>query len=380
MQTCPPLGSVRTGSLIASTIWLCACGWGGAVPILLDTAEVDPADRMESLFEAFSLATMPCHVSISDPTGAGFAQVGLATFGPAEIFQMHGTGLQLRRTERQVQTVDYPPLVALAVQQGGPSYFAQDGRSDVIAPGQAMMVDLTLPYEFHWDAVGGSAAFQAPYDDFELPFDVIRRAAGRLAASSLCGVVTDHLMRLARDADALSSDPGAAALGVSTIQMIRALLTSAAGDDRRARDAKAEALLSCILAYTRQHLTERDLTPMRIAREHNISVRQLYTICSKSDIRLAEWIIEQRLEGARRDLADPTWRFRTIGTTATRWGFIDATHFGRRFRAAYGMSPRDFKHEHLLLVDDRTAKSNRKTSAPLKVKLARQLSKVCKIC
>jgi AraC-like DNA-binding protein len=334
------------------------------VPILLDTSEVNPEDRVESLYEAFGLATMPCHVSISDPAGDGYAQVELATFGTTEIFQMHGTGLKLRRTERHVQTFDYPPLVALAVQQKSPGYFDQGGRSTVVSAGQAMMVDLSLPYDFHWDGIGGSTAFQAPYDEFGVPFEVIRKAAGRLAASPLLPIVTDHILRISRNADSLSSDLGAPAIGTATIQMLRALITSAAGDDLRARDARAEALLSCILAYVRQHLTERDLTPTRIAQANNISLRQMYTICSRADIRLAEWIIEQRLAGAKYELADPTWRFRTIATTAIRWGFIDATHFGRRFRAAYGISPREFKHESLLRVEQ-TSRSRLENPAGL---------------
>jgi AraC-like DNA-binding protein len=99
-------------------------------------------------------------------------------------------------------------------------------------------------------------------------------------------------------------------MGVSTIQMVRALVTSAAGDDRRARDARGEALVPCILAYARQHLSERDLTPARIAQVHNISVRHLYTVCAAANVCIAEWIIEQRLAGARQDLLDQRYRLR----------------------------------------------------------------------
>jgi AraC-like DNA-binding protein len=320
------------------------------VPILLNTNDVDPSERMDSVYEAFGLATMPCHVSISDPTGEGYAHIELATFGSAEIFQMHGTGLQLKRTARQVKNFDYPPLVALAVQRRTPAVFSQGGRRTVVERGHPMMVDLSIPYEFAWAGVGASAAFQAPYDDFGLSFDRIQTAAGHLEASPLCGVVTDHVQRLAQDADALSADAGATALGVATIQMIKALITSAGGDDHCARDARAEALLPCILAYTRQHLTERNLTPMRIAQAHNISLRHLYTVCSSADIRIAEWILEQRLAGARRELENPVNHARKISDTATRWGFIDATHFGRRFRGAYGLTPSEFKQYSLELL------------------------------
>jgi AraC-like DNA-binding protein len=33
----------------------------------------------------------------------------------------------------------------------------------------------------------------------------------------------------------------------------------------------------------------------------------------------------------------------TIASVARRWGFTDATHFGRAFKEAYRMSPRDWR-------------------------------------
>jgi AraC-like DNA-binding protein len=57
---------------------------------------------------------------------------------------------------------------------------------------------------------------------------------------------------------------------------------------------------------------------------------------------LSQWIITARLEGARRELARPGSRPGTVAATAHRWGFADSTHFSRRFRAAYGTSPRNW--------------------------------------
>lgn len=34
---------------------------------------------------------------------------------------------------------------------------------------------------------------------------------------------------------------------------------------------------------------------------------------------------------------------RTIAAVANRWGFMSATHFSRVFRAAYGMSPSEWR-------------------------------------
>ncbi|WP_213761632.1 helix-turn-helix domain-containing protein [Caballeronia sp. dw_19] len=46
--------------------------------------------------------------------------------------------------------------------------------------------------------------------------------------------------------------------------------------------------------------------------------------------------------GCRDDLASPIWASLSIERIAYRNGFDHPAHFSRRFRAASGMSPRDF--------------------------------------
>jgi hypothetical protein len=42
-----------------------------------------------------------------------------------------------------------------------------------------------------------------------------------------------------------------------------------------------------------------------LARAHHISVRQLYKLWSGNQLTLTQWIISQRLDGARRDIEGP---------------------------------------------------------------------------
>ena len=60
-----------------------------------------------------------------------------------------------------------------------------------------------------------------------------------------------------------------------------------------------DSLLLRVQTYIRAHLNEPGLTPERIAAEHHISVRELYKTFAAADLRLEQWIIGLRLEGAR---------------------------------------------------------------------------------
>ncbi len=311
--------------------------------LLLDTATVPREARVDAFRAAMGEASVPCRIDHEDPVGGVRAHMHLWQFGPANLFTADSTGFRLLRTPRHVR-MEGTPVVALAVQARGIGRFTQFETDQVVRSGGLMLSDLTGPYSFSWTGWGGSRAFQVPYEHLGLPVDVVRRAGPQLAASPLYGLVHAHLTRLADRAEELSRDPGAAALGRGTTELVRALLVSAAGDARLRPAVRAETLVTRVLAYAREHLTEPDLTPQRIARAHNVSVRLLYRACADAGLSLEQWIIEQRLEDARGVLGAPTGRRRPIESVARAVGFADPSHFARRFRAAYAMSPRDWQN------------------------------------
>jgi AraC-like DNA-binding protein len=309
---------------------------------LLDTADLLPEHRVDAFRAAFDQASVPCRIEHLGPDSRVHSRMHLWHFGQANLFTTDASGFRLVRTARHLRR-ESPPVVALAVQTSGVGRFRQFDAESVVPPGQLMLSDLTAPYEFSWVDTGGSRAFQIPYGRLALPQDVVRAAAPRLAGSPLHDLVRDHLVRLAADADRLAADPGATPLGTATIDLVRALLVSAADDEGLTRQVRAETLLSRVLTWTRRHLTEPDLSPERIAAVHNVSVRQLYKACAAEGVSLEQWIIAERLELARTELRSAAGRRRPIAATAHGCGFPDPSHFARRFRQAFGVSPREWQ-------------------------------------
>ncbi|SOE01517.1 helix-turn-helix domain-containing protein [Blastococcus haudaquaticus] len=311
--------------------------------LLLDTAAVPRAERVDAFRAAMGEASVPCRIDHEDPSGGVRARMHLWEFGSANLFTADSTGFRLLRTSRHLR-MEATPVVALAFQASGVGRFSQFDAESAVRDDSLMLSDLTGPYAFSWGGWGGSRAFQIPYEHLALPVDVVRRAGPRLRASPLHGLVRAHLQRLADRAEQLSLDPGAASLGRATTELVRALLVSAAGDVAIRPQVRAETLVSRVLVYAQQHLAEPDLTPERIARAHNVSVRLLYRSCAEAGLSLEQWIIGRRLEEARALLAAPAGRQRAIASVAQACGFSDPSHFARRFRAAFGLSPRDWQH------------------------------------
>ncbi|TDC12514.1 AraC family transcriptional regulator [Streptomyces sp. 8K308] len=132
-------------------------------------------------------------------------------------------------------------------------------------------------------------------------------------------------------------------------------------------ETRTRTLALRIQSFVRQRLQDSDLTPPMIAAAHHISLGHLHRVFQTlgHGSTLAAWIRDQRLAGARADLADPAQRTTPIHQVAARWGIPDPALFSRAFRTAYGTSPRDYRHH---ILGDTTARHRPRpteTRAPL---------------
>ncbi|MEU4691584.1 helix-turn-helix domain-containing protein [Actinoplanes sp. NPDC023714] len=304
---------------------------------VLDTAALPAGDRVEAVHTAMMYASAPCHVIHEDPEAPVHARMGLWDLGDATVFTHRSSGIRLLRTAKLARQ-DAMPVIALSVQQRATGRLTQNG-SRTCAPGELLGVDLSAAYDYSWSGNGAAGCVQIPLDRLNLPIDVIRSALGGLRSSPLHRMVTSHIAELSRDPDRITGDQSAAAVAAASIDLCRALLASAARTGRHTREAMAETLLTRIRTCVRQNLADPDLSPARIAAACNVSLRHLYKICAEADLSLEQWIISERLQGARHDLMSPGSAGRPIAAVARAWGFRDPTHFTRRFRARYGMTP-----------------------------------------
>jgi AraC-like DNA-binding protein len=175
-----------------------------------------------------------------------------------------------------------------------------------------------------------------------VPPNLATPALQHLGNSPLAPLFTHHVAEVRRVAGHING-PAAASLGTATLALARALVASVSTDDRLAREASEDILLQRVKAYVRSHLANGDLAPHTIAAATHVSVRQLYKTCANADLHLEQWIITERLAGAHEDLARTSSPALPVAVIAHRWGFTNASHFARRFRAAYGLSPREWQ-------------------------------------
>ncbi|WP_280255995.1 helix-turn-helix domain-containing protein [Nocardia abscessus] len=310
--------------------------------VVFDTDTIAPHERVDAVSAAMQRASAPSLVVLDGPDERVHARFDVWQFGDASIFRARTSGIQLIRTPKQVRSSP-APMLAVAVQQAGDGHYAQGGVQRVVRPGELHVMDLNAPYDFSRHGDGVSTCLHVPLDQLGLPADLISQAATRVQDSPHYRLVAGHIVQLTADADALSADPAAALSGCASIELIRGLLLSAGSDDGNGPVVPTDILPARIRAYVRRNLADPGLGAEQIAKAHNMSVRQLYKVCAHAEYSLEQWIIGQRLEQVRGDLARPDQKHRTIAMIARRWGFRDPSHFARRFRAAYGLSPREWR-------------------------------------
>ncbi|MEU5880082.1 helix-turn-helix domain-containing protein [Spirillospora sp. NPDC047279] len=265
-------------------------------------------------------------------------------FGPMTMFATQGTGIEVRRSTRQVRR-DPVNTVSVTTQSRGSGAFAWNDHRQYIRPGTLVMANKTAGYDYGWSGMGYAVAFMVDADHLGVPEHLVRAAIPLLSTSPVAPLLLHHVRALHRDADRLGTEPGADALAAATLELTRALIGSVTAAPPR-HAVEDTTLLTRILAYARTHLIEPDLTPHRIAHAHHISVRTLYRICENGGLSLEQWIIRRRLEGARQDLAAPQHAHRTIESIARSWGFTNPAHFSRRFRQFFGVTPGQWRRGH----------------------------------
>ncbi len=106
--------------------------------------------------------------------------------------------------------------------------------------------------------------------------------------------------------------------------------TGAPADPAAAR----RSLLLTVCAWIDANLGEPGLDPAAIARANHISVRYLHRLFHDQGTSVARWVRERRLDNCRRDLEDPALAQRGVQAIARRWGFDDAAHFSKIFKAS----------------------------------------------
>jgi AraC-like DNA-binding protein len=264
-----------------------------------------------------------------------------------QLSQVTATPQVVRRTAAKIARASEDYFL-VSIQTQGEGLILQDGRAARLMPGDFALYDSTRPYELRFDV---------PFQQYvlRLPGPSLRTAlrdTQALTASTVCGQRgAGHLMigmiqTLATDIRTLAP-ASAHAVAESVTQILIAGLS--------ALPAARQPPVSQLTAYHREQikafvvskLRDPGLTVASIAAALRLSTSTLHRAWLGQPCSIAEWMWAQRLDAARADLCNPNLAARSVSEIAFSWGFNDAAHFSRAFRARFACAARDMRALHL---------------------------------
>ena len=234
----------------------------------------------------------------------------------------------------------------LSLMLAGTGMLIQDDREAVLQAGDLAVYDTDRPYSLVFDDDFRTMVVMFPKHLISLPSDMIGQlTAVRISGQGgLGGMVVPYLTQLAGNLDQLAGTTGAR-LAHSALDLVTTVFTRELGLDEVSADPH-RALVQRIRSYIDRNLASTDLGPATIASAHFISTRHLHGLFQEQGVTVSTWIRTRRLEQCRRDLLDPMLADRPVAAIAARWGFVDAAHFSRAFKTAFGISPSEYRAAH----------------------------------
>ncbi|GAA2214591.1 helix-turn-helix domain-containing protein [Nonomuraea monospora] len=308
---------------------------------LARTDDVPRAERRDFWRGVVSDAFVP--LAASFPAGDSFrGRLRGGTLGPLGIFDVDTDAHAAHRTKRLISShpADYYKLGLLV---RGTGVLSQDGRQALLRPGDFAVYDTGRPYTLAFDAPARLLVLIFPRPMLALPPGSVERitATPVSGTTGLGALIGPFLLQMGNNLDELE-ERGGVRLAANVLD----LLTTALADRLGAR--APDPLFLRITTHIEARLGDPCLDPARIAAAHHISTRYLHKLFRNEGTSVSVWIRERRLRHCRRDLLDPLLRDRGVSAIAARWGLLNAAHFSRLFKAAYGLTPRECRETHRL--------------------------------
>lgn len=271
----------------------------------------------------------------------------LLDLGPVSITDVACDPVRVARTPRLIKRnpVDFYHLLVAR----GPSWVDQGGRLTRLHPGDAVLLDATRP----WTITAGSFAQHVVVNMLhadvhrELRVDRCMLGVPLPAENPTLRVLTALITELGRSAPALPLDT-LAELGHMTGELLVSTLRLAEHNRGEFADPRLSPRpqLLRMRDFVRRHLADPDLSPRTLAEAFDVSRRYVYAVFAEGGLSPSQFIRDTRMAEARRLLADPRHRHRSIAAIAHSVGMGNPSAFARTFRRQHDTTPQQYRRSN----------------------------------
>jgi AraC-like DNA-binding protein len=312
------------------------------VKTVFSTSSVHPRDRFD-YWHSLACKEIVGHDSVPENRAKFQAEINAAKFGNLDLVEFSNSPMQVSHTRAHVERTS-PDTVFLCYQLSGSILIVQNAREVNLDAGSLMLLEPRLPYDARFSRNSKTLLIKAPRREIHARIGGNRELIGRhvtaeLADDDLALSIAAKLPSLAGRTASITAEM----VGNHVLDLIGLSIARTIGSATVRLSNPKALLLGQIRSVVEARLTDPDLDGQKVADIVGISVRYANALLAKQDSSLHRFILSRRLSRCRAAFEDPNQIYRTIAETAQGWGFSDMTHFGRCFKAAYGVSPREYQ-------------------------------------
>lgn len=232
--------------------------------------------------------------------------------------------------------------LVLHILQSGVCQASHRGGQTEMAPGDMVIFSAEEAYVF--DAPKDHQMLVAEFDRsllttkmVDVDAHIARVISGQHASTR---ILRNFLLSVWREGgsnlDTASAEPYA--------DMIVGLAAVALQAPSSACDQRSDPVLSRIRGIVEARLSEPGLSPSGIAEQIGVPLRTVQLATAKAGTTLSAYILRRRLERASELLVSAPGL--SVTQLALDLGFNDCSYFSRRFHAAFGASPSEYRTSH----------------------------------
>ena len=267
------------------------------------------------------------------------------------VTQADAAGLEIVQVATDVECVrrdhtdirrDFGEHLFLLLQLEGSCGVEQKGRQSVIAPGDCILVDSSLPSNFYFHGrFSNHLSVHLPRQlllaDSPGDIDISRRLAAEDPMSMMLRALVAKMLQIP------ATHRRAPEMRRLLLQATRQAFACDANEEAPAPRDRAGGRLELARLLVDRHLTDECLTPQWLANRLGVSLRTLQEDFSTLDDTVTSFIRDRRLRLARDRLREmPNGKAAgTIADIALSSGFNDVSYFNRCFKRAFDCSPRE---------------------------------------
>jgi AraC-like DNA-binding protein len=277
---------------------------------------------------------------------AGFrASVENVRLGDAAINRVSFPEHVVRRSAADIAASDRSCFY-LNLKLAGRCRIRQDGREISLSSGQVGIFDSDRQFALLHDR-----GPQLRVASFWVPAEVLRErlpasfdvSASRVSDDPFVGHLIVETARTLSDGALRMTEQEGVRLFRALIELVAVSLSRRSRAGAAASESLADATTLALKRAIHRRLREPGLAVADVAEAVGISERYVHKLLARSGFSFTNYVIDNRLDGAARDLGDPEMADRAIGAIAFDWGFSDLSHFTRRFKQRFGCRPRDWR-------------------------------------